>query len=433
MNMSLLQKKTDTNRSLAAIFLVGLFSLTFLVFKPSAASAACQPPLGGSVTSTALSAQTIQVSLVSSSAGTCINWSLAYSTDNVTRTVVNISTATTTPTYTFTGLATNTPYYLAVAETDGAGNTSTYRTSTARYTLADTPGTSLLQAYGLHTLTLKINSSTNPATTSYVIKMTTGVSPVYLQDDHTLAASIATFKYTQLGPVSGTTTINLDINTLYDFSVAAVNGDGVTTTFASAGSGYTLASTPSTTAVSAGGNSLTFTWTGDATDYYAEDLTSGANSGFISGKSYTVNGLNCATTHSFDVEGRNGSQTETSFTGSISGTTSNCGTAIAVPTIPAMPAIPAVPGVNPATPATPAIPGRGVSVFIHTLAPGSRGGEVKALQQKLRELGYFTYPTNTGLFGSITRAAVVAFQKDHGLKPYPGWVGPATRAALNIL
>ncbi len=78
-------------------------------------------------------------------------------------------------------------------------------------------------------------------------------------------------------------------------------------------------------------------------------------------------------------------------------------------------------------------PKAAIAVFVHTLQPGTRGGEVRLLQQKLRELGYFKYPTNTGLFGPATRAAVVAFQKERGLKPFPGWVGPATRAALNSL
>jgi len=72
-------------------------------------------------------------------------------------------------------------------------------------------------------------------------------------------------------------------------------------------------------------------------------------------------------------------------------------------------------------------------VFKRYVYIGSRSEEVKQLQQKLRELGYFTYPTNTGYFGSITKAAVVAFQKAYDLKPFPGWIGPATRKILNSL
>ena len=72
------------------------------------------------------------------------------------------------------------------------------------------------------------------------------------------------------------------------------------------------------------------------------------------------------------------------------------------------------------------------AVFVHLLKVGSKGAEVKQLQAKLRELGYFTYPTDTGTFGAVTRTAVKAFQKAQGLSQV-GYVGPGTRAALNSL
>ncbi|MBI2037989.1 MAG: peptidoglycan-binding protein [Candidatus Magasanikbacteria bacterium] len=77
--------------------------------------------------------------------------------------------------------------------------------------------------------------------------------------------------------------------------------------------------------------------------------------------------------------------------------------------------------------------GSTAGVFVSALKLGSKGEEVRQLQAKLRELGFFTYPNDTGVFGPATKAAVVAFQKAQGLKPYPGWVGPGTRAALNSL
>ncbi len=68
--------------------------------------------------------------------------------------------------------------------------------------------------------------------------------------------------------------------------------------------------------------------------------------------------------------------------------------------------------------------------FTRFLTVGSIGDEVRALQRKLAELGYFDHAV-TGYFGSVTKAAVVEFQKAHDLTPYPGYVGPGTRAALN--
>ncbi len=73
-----------------------------------------------------------------------------------------------------------------------------------------------------------------------------------------------------------------------------------------------------------------------------------------------------------------------------------------------------------------------VSKFIFTkrLVLGSEGEEVKELQKRLRSLGFFTHPSNTGYFGSATKRALVAFQKAKGIDPI-GILGPKTRATLN--
>lgn len=59
---------------------------------------------------------------------------------------------------------------------------------------------------------------------------------------------------------------------------------------------------------------------------------------------------------------------------------------------------------------------------------GDKGGEVKALQEKLQELGYYDGPV-TGFFGQQTLAAVKRFQAEHRL-PANGYYGPVTRAKL---
>jgi murein DD-endopeptidase MepM/ murein hydrolase activator NlpD len=69
-------------------------------------------------------------------------------------------------------------------------------------------------------------------------------------------------------------------------------------------------------------------------------------------------------------------------------------------------------------------------VFTQNLTVGSKGEEVKQLQLKLKALGYFTYPTITSYYGTVTRDAVIRFQKAKGIEPV-GYVGPKTRAALN--
>ena len=64
------------------------------------------------------------------------------------------------------------------------------------------------------------------------------------------------------------------------------------------------------------------------------------------------------------------------------------------------------------------------------LKKGSTGGEVKEVQRRLKEWGYYTGGVD-GIFGSGTRAAVVAFQKKNGLAA-DGVVGAATYKALGM-
>lgn len=61
---------------------------------------------------------------------------------------------------------------------------------------------------------------------------------------------------------------------------------------------------------------------------------------------------------------------------------------------------------------------------------GSRGAEVRAIQQKLKERGLFKSDI-TGYYGEITRNAVIAFQKQKGISQ-TGIAGPQTLKALGI-
>lgn len=59
-----------------------------------------------------------------------------------------------------------------------------------------------------------------------------------------------------------------------------------------------------------------------------------------------------------------------------------------------------------------------------------RGEDVSVVQQLLKDQGYFTYHQITGYFGTITEAAVKAFQKANGLVA-DGIVGPVTGGVMN--
>ncbi len=61
---------------------------------------------------------------------------------------------------------------------------------------------------------------------------------------------------------------------------------------------------------------------------------------------------------------------------------------------------------------------------------GSRGSEVKQIQTKLKELGYYKGSVD-GIFGKQTKSAVIAFQKNCGLTA-DGIAGPKTLLYLGI-
>ena len=67
---------------------------------------------------------------------------------------------------------------------------------------------------------------------------------------------------------------------------------------------------------------------------------------------------------------------------------------------------------------------------IRTLKVGSKGDDVRQVQQLLSDLGYYTAAID-GVFGRVTRRAVIRFKKDQGLN-VNGLVGKNTLKALQI-
>ena len=65
-----------------------------------------------------------------------------------------------------------------------------------------------------------------------------------------------------------------------------------------------------------------------------------------------------------------------------------------------------------------------------TVAWGDKGAQVRQIQQKLMDYGYFS-GTVDGIFGKETYDAVVWFQRKNGLK-VDGVVGPRTAAGLGL-
>ncbi|WP_347861095.1 NlpC/P60 family protein [Salimicrobium sp. PL1-032A] len=63
------------------------------------------------------------------------------------------------------------------------------------------------------------------------------------------------------------------------------------------------------------------------------------------------------------------------------------------------------------------------------LTQGDRGQAVSSLQSELSQKGYYTYAID-GIYGSITKNAVMSFQADQGLA-VDGIAGPSTKSALS--
>ena len=71
------------------------------------------------------------------------------------------------------------------------------------------------------------------------------------------------------------------------------------------------------------------------------------------------------------------------------------------------------------------------SVSVSALSKmGSRGTEVKNIQTRLKNWGYYTGAVD-GIYGTATKNAVIKFQKKNGLTP-DGIAGPATLAKIGL-
>ena len=68
------------------------------------------------------------------------------------------------------------------------------------------------------------------------------------------------------------------------------------------------------------------------------------------------------------------------------------------------------------------------------LTVGSRGEEVKELQEFMaKDSALYPEGIISGYFGVLTKAAVRRFQEREGINPALGYVGPKTRARINVL
>ncbi|PIT87296.1 MAG: hypothetical protein COU31_03730, partial [Candidatus Magasanikbacteria bacterium CG10_big_fil_rev_8_21_14_0_10_40_10] len=227
--------------------------------------------------------------------------------------------------YSLTDLSPNTVYYFSIYAYDtwGYSTSSVFELSTT--TLANIPGVPTVDNPSVNSLDITIDINSNPDNATFAVYNYT--SGNYLAADGSSNDSSAVYQTaSNWGAGNKITAIGLSANTAYQFVVTARNGDNVITDASSVSVAvYTLASAPSSISANVDSASqITLSFSGNATQYYAENITAGANSGWTSASSYQFSNLACSRAYTFRVKGKNAVGTETSFSSSISATTMGC-------------------------------------------------------------------------------------------------------------
>ncbi|MGC5771864.1 fibronectin type III domain-containing protein [Paenibacillus pabuli] len=154
-----------------------------------------------------------------------VNWEKKANDASVTYELKNVTTNQSFDTGTsnsrqVTGLTPNTPYSFAVRAKNAVGSYTGYSSSTAKYTLANTPAEAAVTQSG-NSVTASWNTNGNPAGTNYKTE-------IRKSDGQVLASGTTSSTRAELaltGVADG----------VYDVYVAALNGEGIQTPFTSAG------------------------------------------------------------------------------------------------------------------------------------------------------------------------------------------------------
>lgn len=226
-------------------------------------------------------------------------------------------TTSTWSTITATGLATNTAYQFVVVALNGDNvGPATSSIAAAKYTLANAASAPTVVVSSTEALAFTIVDTQNPAanTTYAVYDNTLGK---YINSTTGAGQATPDFKATSTWVLFNYAT-GLSGNTLHNFKVIARNGNSTWAATSSVDTSniYTLANTPSSIyGVANSQNQITLYYSGDATTFFAANVTAGTNSGWVASTttSFVSASLSCGTDYNFKVSGRNGNSVSTSF------------------------------------------------------------------------------------------------------------------------
>jgi hypothetical protein len=254
---------------------------------------------------------------------------LERSTDGTNFDFVATSSPLTLTKYSFGGLLKNSRYWFRVASANGIFPTSTYTNSLPVYTLANTPNApEYVRSANTSTVEIKINANTlndNSIDVPYVVKDQRESGVYFLQSSGSWDVATTTLSIETIGFASPTSTSGLAPNTRHTISLASVNRDGELSPFGESRTVYTHASVPKNLATffSAAQRKLGFSWSGDGSQYYVENLSTAEHSDWFSGSSYDFSNINCGALYAVRVKARNGDAAETQWA-SLSVQTPQC-------------------------------------------------------------------------------------------------------------
>ena len=346
--------------------------------------------------------------------------------------IVATTTATTTA---LTGLTSNTQYSYQVRSKNGNNATTTYTTAETVYTLAAVPSAPTLTVVDSESIT--VSWVDNGSTSYYVENVTASTNSGW-------TASL-TYQFT-----------GLDSGTEYTFKIKAKNVDGVETSYSSTVSAETKSN---------GGSAPTPISSGTGNSSHNISMNGTLNVGDISNQSINILGY-INSKANFNINNNNHSLKISNLnmvTGVI--TLSLQSTLKTITLKPGQEKLVEIDGdvvlisynnlvknmvditvtdssiVGGISEESPVVNQDDKEVkktcdntyeFKSYLTIGHSGDEVRKLQELLESLGHFTYAKGpTGYFGNVTKQAIVSFQKEKNLTPFPGFVGPGTRKALN--
>jgi hypothetical protein len=217
--------------------------------------------------------------------------------------------------YTNSNLRANHKYGYRVKAKDGFNNQTAYSVTQYDYTVIQTP-TGI--TFGTITPTsIQVRSTNTPTGLSWgssglwIENMTNTTNSVWKRDN-----TLWTSK-------------SLSPNKSYSFQAKARNGTGIETGYGPPASKYTRANLPGRASFSdVTRTSIRANWTAngnpDGTQYFCQNVTTGANSGWTTDTSWNSDNLTCSISYSFRVKAKNQEGIETAWTSLGSQSTVKC-------------------------------------------------------------------------------------------------------------